>query len=570
MERRLSAILALDMVGYSRLMGVDESGTISRQKRHREAFIDPQIARFGGRIVKTTGDGMLVEFPSVVDAVDCAQEFQSTIADQERDVPKEQRILYRAGINLGDIVIDGDDILGDGVNVAARLEALAAPAGICISDMVRQNLRGAAGESFEDVGEQTLKNIERKVRIWRWPAGETGHSGVSRNEPALRAERQVSTIAVLPFETLSSDPEHQFCAEGLREGVATVITKLDTLRLVPAQDGNSATRPRYQVRGNLRVSGPRIRCNVHVIETDNGQRLWAEKFDGEISDIFDLEDRLTDQIIAALEVELTEGQQVKLWHREAGDSAAYDHFLQGRSAYKDYSRSGNARARASYEAALAMSPNFHSAAVGLARVHIEDATFGWSPDKGKSLEEARRLLNGVFAIDPDHPPAHMELAHVLMVEGDFAAARLEGELAVALDPNSADAHQALAHVLVCLQLPEEALRSARRAIELNPGAPGFYLIVIAEALIALQRYQEALAVTDKVIAEQPAWIMARVLKALALDGLGKQQEAKSEISNLLQTSPRFTADRWRRIIFYPDRPDIPDLMSRLVALGLPA
>lgn len=569
MERRLAAILALDMVGYSRLMGSDEGGTITRQKLHRESIIDPQIASYAGRIVKTTGDGLLVEFPSVVDAVDCAQAFQSAIAEQEQDIPEEQRILYRAGINLGDIVIDGDDILGDGVNVAARLEAIARPSGLCVSDMVRQNLRGAVSDSFEDMGDQALKNIERKVRVWQWPATGNKQAGPTRGETVAHTEGSLSTIAVLPFETLSSDPDHHFYAEGFAEGVATAVAKLETLRLVPAAKEEGFESPRYHVKGNIRIAGPRIRCNIHVVDGSNGHRLWAEKFDGEVTDVFDLEDQITDQIVAALEVELTEGQQVRLWHGEAGSSRAYDHFLQGRGAYKEYSRSGNARARAAYETALQLSPNFLSAACGLARVHIEDATFGWSSDKTKSLEEARRLLDGVFAIDPDHASAHMEMSHTLMVEGDFSAARLEGELAVALDPNSADAHQALAHVLVCLQLPEDALRSARRAIALNPETPGFYLIVMAEAFIALKQYQEALAVTEKIIAERPAWIMARISKALALEGLGKQGEAKAEIQDLLQISPRFTAGRWRQIIFYPDRPDVPELIDRLASIGLP-
>lgn len=272
---------------------------------------------------------------------------------------------------------------------------------------------------------------------------------------------------------------------------------------------------------------------------------------------------------AALEIELTEGQQARLWRREAGDPLAYAEFLKGRAAYKEYSRPGNARARSAYEAALERSPSFLSAAVGLARTRIEDATFGWSADRERSLEEAGRLLDGVFAIEPDHASAHMELAHFLMVEGDFPAARLEGELAVALDPNNADAHQTLAHILVCLELPEEALRSARRAISLNPGTPEYYFISMAEAFIALERYQEASAVSEKMIARRPAWIMARILNALALHGLGKEAEARNEVQNLLDISPSFTAGRWRRIIFYPDRPDVPDMVERLVSIGLP-
>ncbi len=569
MERRLAAILAVDMVGYSRLMGNDESGTIARQKAHRETLIDPQIARYAGRIVKTTGDGLLAEFPSVVDAVDCALAFQSTIAEQELHIPEVNRLLYRAGINLGDIVIDGDDILGDGVNVAARLETIASAAGVCVSDVVRQNLHGTVADSFEDMGEQILKNIERKVRVWRWPASGEDTAQPSRHKASDSEQNLPPTIAVLPFEALSANPDHQFYADGFAEDIATAISKLDTLRVVSIRSNGSADAARYHVEGSFRIAGPRIRCNVQLIEIADSHHLWSEKFDGQVEDIFDFQDHITDQVVAALEVELTEGPQVRHWHREANDPLAYEEFLKGRAAYKEYSRPGNARARTSYQAALDRSPAFLSAAVGLARTHIEDATFGWSADREQSLQEARRLLDGVFAIDPEHASAHMELSHVLMVEGDFQAARLEGELAVALDPNNADAHQCLAHILVCLELPEEALRSARRAMSLNPGMPEFYFISMVEAFIALERYQEALALSEKMIDKRPGWIMARILNALALHGLGKEAEAGKAIQNLVEISPNFTASRWHQIIFYPDRPDIPDLIERLVSVGLP-
>jgi len=569
MERRLAAILAIDMVGYSRLMEADESGTITRQKVHRENFIDPQIDRYTGRIVKTMGDGLLAEFPSVVDAVDCALAFQSALSDEEQNISEEQRILYRAGINLGDIVIDGEDILGDGVNVAARLEAIAPPGGLCVSDMVRQNLRGAVGESFEDMGEQNLKNIERKVRVWRWPAVDGGQASPSRNAAAENEENLPPTIAVLPFETLSSDPDHRFYAEGFAEDIATAISKLDTLRVVSSETTKDSAA-RYNVEGSVQVSGSRIRCNVQLIETADGHHLWAAKFDGLVEEIFDFQDRITEEVVAGLEVELTEGEQVRLWRREAGVPLAYEDFLQGRAAYKEYSRPGNARARVAYEAALDRSPTFLSAAAGLARTHIEDATFGWSAVRDDSLQEARRVLDGVFAIEPNHASAHMELAHALMVKGEFAAARLESELAVALDPNNADAHNVLTYNLICLELPEEALRSARRAISLNPGAPEFYFIAMAEAFIALERYQEAFAVSERIIAKRPAWIMARISNVLALHGLGKEEEAREAVRSLLEISPNFTAGRWHRFIFYPDRPDIPKLIERLVSAGLPA
>ena len=573
MERRLAAILAIDMVGYSRLMAADESGTIDRQKRHREAVVDPQIARYKGRIVKTTGDGLLAEFPSVVDAVDCALAFQTKLVEEEEAIPAERRILYRAGINLGDIVIDGDDILGDGVNLAARLEAIAPPAGLCVSDMVRQNLRGDLGTTFEDMGEQSLKNLDRKVRVWRWPAGEGQQASAPGHATSEREENLPPAIEVLPFETLSPDPDHRFFAEGFAEDIATAISKLDTLRVFSAgsrEGTNGASDARYRIEGSVRVAGKRLRCNVQLLEIADGHHLWAEKFDGLVEEIFDFQDRITEEVVAALEVELSEGQQVRTWRREAGDALAYEAFLKARAAYKEYSRPGSARARAAFEVALERAPAFLAAAVGLARTHIEDATFRWSTDRDESLREARQVLDGVFAIEPDHPMAHAALSHALMVEGNLPAARLEAELAVALDPNDGDAHSCLAYILVCLELPEEALRSVRRAISLNPGAPEFYLIVMVEAFILLKRYQEALAVSEQIITRRPAWIMAHVLKTLALHGLGKEAEARQAVRSLLEISPGFTAGRWHQAIFYPKRPDVPALLERLVSAGLPA
>ena len=435
--------------------------------------------------------------------------------------------------------------------------------------MVRQNLRGALGETFEDMGEPSLKNIDRKVRVWRWPAAEGHQPRSPRNAMPGREENLPPAIEVLPFESLSPDLDHRYYAEGFAEDIATAISKLDTLRVVSAGNKERASAARYRVEGSIRVAGPRIRCNVQLLEIADGHHLWAEKFDGLVEEVFDFQDRITEEVVAALEVELSEGQQVRTWRREAGDPLAYEDFLKGRAAYKEFSRPGNARGRAAFEAALGRSPAFLSAAVGLARTHIEDATFGWSADRDESLREARQVLDGVFAIEPDHPSAHTELSHVLMVEGNCPAARLEAELAVALDPNYADAHSVLAFILVCLELPEEALRSSRRSISLNPGTPEFYFIPMAEAFIALKRYQEALAVSEQIIARRPAWTMARILNTLALHGLGKEEEAKEAVRSLLEISPGFTAGRWHRAIFYPDRGDVPDLVERLVSAGLP-
>src|SRR5262245_49416624 len=365
MRRRLAAIIAADMVGYSRLMGADAAGTVARQKSSRKELIDPAIDSHHGRIFNTTGDGFLAEFSSVVDAVNCAIEIQLIMGDRQLDLPEDRRIYYRIGINLGEIIEDEGNIFGEGVNVAARIEGLAPPGGICVSDTVHDNLRSQLDISFEDRGEHTLKNIERRVRVWKW--NDVSSLRVKRtaldNRSSAKADRP--TIVVLPFMNVAGTSGHEHLADGITEDLTTELSKIDNLFIVSrtsafAYKGKAIRATQigeelgadYIVEGSVQTAGNRVRINAQLIETRGGGHLWAEKFDGTLDAIFQFQDRITQKVVSALEVRFSEGEQIRLWREEAADAGAYDHFLRGRAYHKEYSRAGNARAKPEFQAAL--------------------------------------------------------------------------------------------------------------------------------------------------------------------------------------------------------------------------
>ncbi|GJL83722.1 MAG: hypothetical protein DHS20C01_33560 [marine bacterium B5-7] len=310
-QRRLAAILAIDVVAYSRLMGRDEAGTLADLKAHRAGLVDPTIDRFAGRIVKTTGDGMLVGFPSVVDAVECAVDIQNGMVERNRDVSNDDQIILRMGVNVGDVIIDSDDIFGDGVNVAARLESISRPGGVCISDRVHEDVRNRIQSGFFDIGEQSLKNISKPVHAWQWiPEGQLSTTTIESTD-----QWQPPVVVILPFENMSTNPEFRFLAEGFTEDLATGLSKLDTLRTVSraanasygdrklnAIEAGRGFNAGFVIEGSVRTAGNRIRINANLMDVNSGRSLWAEKFDGTVEDTFDLQDHISQEIVTALEV----------------------------------------------------------------------------------------------------------------------------------------------------------------------------------------------------------------------------------------------------------------------------
>ena len=387
-ERRLAAILAADMVGYSRLMEADEAETIARQKALRKELIDPKIAEHNGRIVKTTGDGVLVEFASVVDATECAVAIQRAIVEREADVPEERRIQYRVGINLGDIVIDGDDILGDGVNIAARLEGLAEPGGICVSGNVHEQLAGKIVLDFEDLGEQRVKNIKKPVRVYRVRLDGRG----ADMGPALELPDKPS-IAVLPFENMSGDPEQEYFSDGIAEDIITglsrnrgvfVIARNSTFTYKGAAvDARQVARElgvRYVLEGSVRKAGSRVRITAQLVDAATGNHVWAERYDRELEDIFAVQDDITQNIVAAIGPELVSAEIQRARRKDPKRLDAWDCTMRATWHFARVTREDMEEARRLALKAIELDPGAAPAFSVLAITHVRGAVNGWKVD----------------------------------------------------------------------------------------------------------------------------------------------------------------------------------------------
>ena len=367
-QRRLSAILAVDMVGYSRLIGADEEGTIERQRAHRAELIDPQIANQGGRIVKTMGDGLLVEFASVVDAVKCAVAVQSGMAEREAEVPDQRRIQYRVGVNLGDIVIDGDDILGDGVNIAARLEGLAEPGGVCVSAKVFEEIGNKLDVAFEDLGPQEVKNIATPVRAYRVTLNRVPSTPIAAASPV---HLEKPSIAVLPFDNMSGDPEQEFFSDGLAEDIITALSKIERMRVIArhstfAYKGQALDLRRiagelgvrYVLEGSVRRGGDRLRITAQLIDADDGSHLWAERYDRPVDDLFDIQDEITKEIVTSLRVKLTDGEEARVWARGTNNIDAWQFSVRAMELFREFTPSGYLEARELAERAVELDPDY--------------------------------------------------------------------------------------------------------------------------------------------------------------------------------------------------------------------
>ncbi len=395
-ERRLAAILAADVAGYSRLMGADEVGTLVALKTHRREIVDPAITEHHGRIVKTTGDGMLVEFGSAVDAVNCAVSVQTKMAERNGD--PVQRILFRIGINVGDIIIDGDDNFGDGVNVAARVENECEPGGVYLSDDAFRQVRGKTSFAFEDIGERALKNIDRLVRIHAVRLDHLSSADRARPSKAEIAKQlplpTKPSIAVLPFQNMSGDPEQEYFADGVAEDVLTTLSKIPDLIVIARNSSfvfKGQTRDireigklldaRYVLEGSVRKVGNRVRLTAQLIDSLNGTHLWADRYDGVVDDVFDLQDQITQEIVSALEIQLTLGEQARVWRKRSGSPLVYEFFLKARRLYTNFAKHTHAQARAEFERALEINPSFVPALVGRGYALTDQARFGWKIER---------------------------------------------------------------------------------------------------------------------------------------------------------------------------------------------
>jgi adenylate cyclase len=583
LDRKLAAILAADVVGYSRLMGEDEGGTHARLKALRKNLIEPRIAEHRGRVVKLTGDGALVEFASVVDAVQCAVEVQRSIAEHNAELSPAHRIEFRVGINLGDVIIDGDDIYGDGVNVAARLEGLAPRGGVCISDVVHQMVRGRLDVAFQDLGEQQVKNIAQPVRVWRWASGDRSArppaSGAGETTASALPDRP--SIAVLPFDNFSRDPDQDYFSDGLTEDLITDLSQLSGLfvtarhavfqykgRIAPPRQVAKDLGVRYVLEGSVRRAANRIRINAQLIDATTGFHLWAQRYDRDFADIFDLRDEITHTIVAALEVHLTPRERASIERRYTNNLEAYDLFLQAREGFWRRTQDGAIQARTTLERAIALDPQFAGAHALLAEIYRSEWMYGWRDDDD-ALDRALELARRGVALDDELPFAHMFLGWIHLWRKEHDQAIAEAERCLSLDPNNAEGHVRLGHTLDFAGRPAEGIPFIEAAMRLDPHYPFLYIFWLGHAFDSLQRYDEAVVAYRRVISRNPDFFYAHVHLAAACAQLGRMEEAGSEAVEALRLDPRFSVRRIAQRLPFKDAAALARLVDGLRMAGLP-
>ena len=458
--RKLAAIFAADMVGYSRLMEADEEGTIARQKDHRKELIDPKIAEYHGRIVKLMGDGMLVEFASVVDAVRCAVEVQQAMVVREADVPEERRIRYRVGVNLGDIVIDGDDILGDGVNVAARLEGLAEPGGVCVSGTVHEHVAGKLDLAFDDMGEQKVKNIKKPIHVYRVVTAGTDAGTITPVRPELALPDKPS-LAVLPFDNMSGDPEQVFFADGIAEDIITAMSRVHELFVIARNSSfsyrgqsvdirrvGSELGVRYVLEGSVRRGGNRVRITAQLIEAQTGNHVWAERYDRPLDDIFAIQDEITENVAGAIGSQIRAIEIKRVARRRPEDLGSWERVMKAWWHLNKSTEADNTAARELCLQEIARDSGNHRAYTALAFGYAMDSLYAWGtmspPEAGR---EAARAARAAIAIEPNEEWAHGILSMILWFAGDHGAAIREAGTAIELNPNYNIGHALLGYAL---------------------------------------------------------------------------------------------------------------------------
>jgi adenylate cyclase len=555
-NRKLAAILAADVVGYSRLMAADEAGTLAALKRHRESVFDPAVAAHNGRVVKLIGDGTIVEFASVIDAVNCALSVQRPAAPTPDGAAAQPAIVLRIGINLGDVIIEGDDIYGDGVNIAARLEPLAEPGGICISSIVNESIGNRIDVRFQDGGEMTVKNIDRPIRVWRWhPTTTTVPSPPI--VPSRKPNGAGPSIAVLPFTNMSGDPEQEYFSDGISEDIITDLSKIAGLiviarnssftykgRSVDVREVGRELGVRSVLEGSIRRAGQRVRITAQLIDATSGSHLWAERYDRDLTDIFAVQDEVTQQIVGALKVTLSPAEKARLVEKkeEPSNIAAYDCVLRGREIMlsKEKNRETFEEAVTYFKKALELDANYSQAYASLGFAHMFDYQNRWSDDPDGSFKLAKEYAQKAIDNDPNEPMAHAVAALTAIFAKDFARAQAEVDRTLDLNPSSAMAHNLLGTIRSYSGRPLEAIPAIEQAMRLDPAFRPQFLHFIGIAYLLAGKYETAAAMLRQRISLVPNTDFSRAVLAATLGHLGEIEEARRVWGELMKINPKFS------------------------------
>ena len=554
-ERRLAAILAADVVGYSRLMGADEAGTLAALKRHRETIFDPAVAAHNGRIVKLIGDGTIVEFGSVVDAVSCALSVQRSGAALPDASVRQPTIVLRIGINLGDVIIENDDIYGDGVNIAARLEPLAEPGGICVSSIVNESVGNRIDVRFLDSGDVRVKNIDRPVRVWKWHPGKMDAAGSRTNVANPMPSVEAPSIAVLPFANMSGDPEQEYFSDGISEDVITDLSKIAGLmvisrnssftykgRSVDIREVGRDLGVRSVLEGSIRRAGNRVRITAQLIDATNGAHLWADRYDRDLTDIFAVQDDVTRRIVDALKVTLSPAEKARLADNGTPNIDAYDCYLRGREllALNPKNRQRFEQSTKFFMRALELDPSYSQAYASLSLAYNLDYQNRWSDNPDNSLQLAKHNAEWAIAKDPNEPFARQVASWAAIFEKDLDRAKSEVDIALSLNPNSSGAYASLGSICSYLGHPLEAIPALERATRLDPAFRPQHLHFLGMAYLLAGKYETAAALLRERILLVPGTDFSRVLLASALGHLSEVDEARRIWRELREINPKYS------------------------------
>jgi adenylate cyclase len=600
-KRKLTAILSADVKGYSRLMGEDEEATVRTITAHRKV-ITSVIQKYRGRVVDSPGDNILAEFISVVDAVQSAVEIQEVIRAKNAELPDERKMEFRIGINLGDVIQEGERIYGDGVNIAARVEGLADPGGICISGSAYEQIENKLALGYDYIGEHTVKNIVKPIRVYRVPTGpEILQKVTEEKKPAPSWQRAAlavvialvvvaggvaiwksyrpstppmeaasvekmafplpdkPSIAVLPFENLSEDPKQEYFSDGLTEEIISALGSVPQLfviarnstftykgKPVKVQQVAEELGVRYVLEGSVRKGGDKIRITAQLIDALNGHHLWAKRYDRNLSDIFAVQDEITKKIITAMQVKLTEGEQARAAARGTDNLEAYLKCLQANEYLHRGNIENNALAKQLTEEAIALDPEYAWAYYNLGRARQSDVWYGTSKSPKQVLAEATELLQKAIVLDDNLAEAHGLLGFIYAVERQHDKAFAQGKKAVALNPNSAMAHLWLGKVLTFASRWEESIPEYKIAIRLNPIPPSYYLWSLGLSYGATGQYDEAIAWCEKAVHMDPDSLMARIMMTAVYSWSGRDEEARAEAAEVLRINPDFSLERFAK------------------------
>ena len=553
-SRRLAAIVVTDVVGYSRLMGADEEGTRAAMRKLSDELWEPKVEQFGGRIVKTTGDGQLLEFPSVVEALKCAVDIQEAMAERNKVVPEEKRIVLRVGVNLGDVIVEGDDIHGDGVNVAARLEGLSDPGGVCISGPVYDQVKNKVELEFADLGPREVKNIAEPVRVY-------GVAVRSQTPAATLPLPDKPSIAVLPFENMSGDPEQEYFSDGISEDIITALSRVRQFFVIArnttflykgrAVDVQTIARDlgvRYVLEGSVRRAANRVRITAQLIDGTNGNHLWADKYDRDLEDIFAVQDEITLTVVAAIEPELSRAERERAIRKPPNNLDAWDTYQRGllhlwKSTKKDYETSVRL-----FERAVELDPTFCAAYAHFVFAHLETVLLGFAENREEAIEEMMVAAKKAISADDRDALSHWAFAGAHMVRGEHGPAIQALRKAIQINPSFAKAYHWLAYSYTLSQQADEAVASAEYAMRLNPHDPNMWanFLTIALAYFNAGKFEEAegWARRSTQYSNSPPPTYATLLACLGQ--LERTSEAESVRNQLFKLFPEYDANTFAR------------------------